>query len=101
MLAVDLDHRRIASCTDPRGSLFASRIVRIVCVAVLVSGLSAQVSEVSRQVGLPEDWSHHHVKSNTVMLRPHPGIQPQASRIYYTNQGGTNFAYKATQQGLN
>jgi hypothetical protein len=28
-------------------------------------------------------------------------IQPQASSIYYTNQGAPNTAYKVTQQGLN
>jgi hypothetical protein len=66
-----------------RGSSFASTFVRIAFVAVLVSGLSAQVGEHRRRAGLPEDWSHHHVKFNTAKLRQHPEIASREPRAAF------------------
>ncbi len=55
-----------------RWTSFASGMARIVFVGLLVSALGAQVSETRRRVGLPEDWTHHHLKFNTATLRQHP-----------------------------
>jgi hypothetical protein len=71
-------------------------------VAILVSGLSAQVSDLRPQVGVPEDWSHHRIKLNPALLRQHPELaarEPRAAAQLYREafararaQMGTPFA---------
>jgi hypothetical protein len=67
----------------PRWSLPTSKIVQIVFVGVLVSGLSAQISETRRRVGLPEDWSHHRLKFSASRLREHPEIASREPRAAF------------------
>jgi hypothetical protein len=59
---------------------FASRSAQAFLVAVLVSGLSAQVSDFRPQVGVPEDWTHHRIKFSTAVLRQHPEIAAREPR---------------------
>jgi len=67
-------------------SWFQRRSVQIGFVAILVSGLSAQVSDLRPRVGVPEDWSHHRIKFNSAYLRQHPEIaarEPRAATQLY------------------
>ncbi len=67
-------------------SWFQLRSVQIGFVAILVSGLSAQVTDLHPRVGVPEDWSHHRIKFNSAYLRQHPEIaarEPRAAAQLY------------------
>ena len=67
-------------------SWFQCRSVQIGFVAILVSGLSAQVSDSRPKVGVPEDWSHHRIKFSSAYLRQHPEIvarEPRAAAQLY------------------
>jgi len=60
--------------------------VQIAFVAILVSGLSAQVSDLRLRVGVPEDWTHHRMKFSSAFLRQHPEIaarEPRAAAQLY------------------
>jgi hypothetical protein len=57
-----------------RRTSHASKIAQMMFVGLLVTGLSAQVSETRRGIGFPEDWTHHHIKFSTAALRQHPEI---------------------------
>jgi len=60
--------------------------VQIGFVAILVSGLSAQVSDLRPRVGVPEDWTHHRMKFSSTFLRQHPEIaarEPRAAAQLY------------------
>jgi hypothetical protein len=60
--------------------------VQIGFVAILVSGLSAQVSDLRPRVGVPEDWTHHRMKFSSAFLRQHPEIaarEPRAAAQLY------------------
>jgi hypothetical protein len=52
-------------------------------LAVLVSGLSAQVSEGRRRAGFPEDWTHHHIKFSAAALRQHPQMAAHEPRAAF------------------
>jgi hypothetical protein len=65
---------------------FQRKSVQIGFVAILVSGLSAQVSDLHPRIGVPEDWTHHHIKFNSAFLRQHPEIaarEPRAAAQLY------------------
>ena len=68
---------------ERRRSSSGSTIVRIAFVAILISGLSAQVGEVRRRVGLPEDWTHHHIKFSAAALRQHPEMAAHEPRAAF------------------
>src|SRR5437588_12200498 len=60
--------------------------VQIGFVAFLVSGLSAQVSDLRPRVGVPEDWTHHRMNFSSAFLRQHPEIaarEPSAAAQLY------------------
>jgi hypothetical protein len=64
----------------------ASKSAQAFLLAVLVTGLSAQVSESRPQVGVPEDWTHHRIKFNSAILRQHPELamrEPRAAIQLY------------------
>lgn len=63
-----------------RQTWFASRNAQAFLLAVLVTGLSAQVSESRPQVGVPEDWTHHRIKFNSTILREHPELASREPR---------------------
>src|SRR5215831_16166724 len=57
-----------------------------ILLAVLVSGLSAQISETRPQVGVPEDWTHHRIRFSSSRLREHPEMaagEPRAVAQLY------------------
>lgn len=59
---------------------------QIVFAGILVSGLSAQVSEFRPHVGIPDDWTHHHIKFSSAAIRQHPEIasrEPRAALHLY------------------
>jgi hypothetical protein len=59
---------------------------QVLLLAVLVSGLSAQISESRPRIGVPEDWTHHRIKFNRIALRQHPelaGQEPRAAMQLY------------------
>ncbi|MGC2194523.1 MAG: hypothetical protein WA628_07600 [Terriglobales bacterium] len=69
-----------------RPTWVAGRSAQAFLVAVLVSGLTAQVSELRPQVGVPEDWTHHRIKFNTATLHQHPELavrEPRAATQLY------------------
>jgi len=84
---------------------FAGRSAHAFFVAILVSGLSAQVTDRRPQVGVPEDWSHHRIRFNTAALHQHPELaarDPRAAAQLYREafaqaraQMGTPFAAPA------
>jgi len=62
------------------------RIAQIVFVGAMVSGLSAQISDFRPQIGIPEDWTHHHIKFSSAAIRQHPEIasrEPRAALHLY------------------
>jgi len=72
--------------------------VQIGFVAILVSGLSAQVSDLRPRVGVPEDWTHHRMKFSSAFLRQHPEIaarEPRAAAQLYREA----FAQAQAQMG--
>src|SRR5262244_3500535 len=74
------------------------RITYAFLVVVLVSGLSAQVSDLRPAVGVPEDWSHHRMKFNSALLRQHPELaarDPRAAAQLYREA----FAQARAQMG--
>jgi hypothetical protein len=55
-------------------------------LAVLVSGLSAQIGEKHPLVGVPEDWTHHRIRFSSAKLREHPQLaaaEPRAAMQLY------------------
>jgi hypothetical protein len=72
--------------------------VQIGFVAILVSGLSAQVTDLRPRVGVPEDWTHHRMKFSSAFLRQHPEIaarEPRAAAQLYREA----FAQARAQMG--
>ena len=69
-----------------RRTWFLSRSVHALLLAVLVSGLGAQISEKQPQIGVPEDWTHHRIKFSSATLRQHPeraAHEPRAAMQLY------------------
>jgi hypothetical protein len=69
-----------------RWAFRTGKIAQIVFMGLLVSGLSARVSDSRRTVGLPEDWTHHRIKFSTAALRQHFEIaarEPRAAMQLY------------------
>ena len=65
---------------------FTERTAQGFLLAILVSGLSAQIGETRPQVGVPEDWSHHRIRFSNAKLREHPEIaagEPRAAMQLY------------------
>jgi hypothetical protein len=62
------------------------KITEIVFVGALVSGLSAQISDFRPKIGIPEDWTHHHIRFSSAAIRQHPEIasrEPRAALHLY------------------
>lgn len=62
------------------------RSAQAILLALLVSGLSAQISETRPKVGVPEDWTHHGIRFRTAKLRQHPELaarEPRAAMQLY------------------
>ena len=62
------------------------KIAQIVFVGALVSGLSAQISDFRLHIGIPEDWTHHHIRFSSAAIRQHPEIasrEPRAALHLY------------------
>jgi hypothetical protein len=77
---------------------FQRKSMQIGFVAILVSGLSAQVSDLRPRVGVPEDWTHHRIKFSSAFLRQHPEIaarEPRAAAQLYREA----FAQAQAQMG--
>jgi len=65
---------------------FTGRTAQGFLLAILVSGLSAQISETRAQIGVPEDWTHHRIRFSSAKLRQHPEIaagEPRAATQLY------------------
>jgi hypothetical protein len=76
---------------------FTGRSAQAILLALLVSGLSAQISETRPKVGVPEDWTHHRIRFSTAKLRQHPELaaqEPRAAMQLYRE------AFKATQAAM-
>lgn len=70
----------------------AGEIAQVIFVGILVSGLSAQVSDQRLLVGFPEDWTHHRVKFNSATLRQHLELvyrEPRAAAQLYREARAT------------
>src|SRR5579864_9088047 len=63
-----------------RSTWFAGRGAQAALVALMVSGLSAQISESRPRIGIPEDWSNHRIKFSSQRLREHPELAAQEPR---------------------
>jgi hypothetical protein len=64
----------------------AGKAAQGVWVGLLVTGLSAQMSETRRGMGFPEDWTHHRIKFSTAALRQHFELasrEPRAAMQLY------------------
>ncbi|HST10747.1 MAG TPA: hypothetical protein VLL05_10250, partial [Terriglobales bacterium] len=59
---------------------FTGKGAQAVLLAVLVSGLSAEISETRPRVGVPEDWTHHRIKFSTAKLHQQPELAAQDPR---------------------
>ena len=79
---------------------FTGKGAQAVLLAVLVSGLSAEISETRPRVGVPEDWTHHRIKFSTAKLRQHPELAAHGSSIHFSSGAVGNVAVKVTQLGL-
>jgi hypothetical protein len=65
---------------------FTERTAQGFLLAILVSGLSAQIGERRPQIGVPEDWTHHRIRFSNAKLREHPEIaaaEPRAAMQLY------------------
>jgi hypothetical protein len=71
---------------DFRSTWFAGRGAQAALVVLMVSGLSAQISESLPRIGVPEDWSHHRIKFSSQKLREQPELaahEPRAAMQLY------------------
>jgi hypothetical protein len=62
------------------------KVAQIVFVGVLVSGVSAQISDFRPRIGMPEDWTHPHIRFSSAAIRQHPEIasrEPRAALHLY------------------
>ena len=69
-----------------RQAWFAGKVAQIVFAGILVSALSAQVTETRPRIGIPEDWTHHRIRFSTAAIRQHPEIasrEPRAALHLY------------------
>jgi hypothetical protein len=77
---------------------FAGRSAQAFLLVVLVSALTAQISETRPRVGVPEDWTHHRIKFSTAVLRQHPELaayEPRAAMQLYRE------AFEQAQAAIN
>src|SRR3977135_1023234 len=56
---------------------------RILSLLALVSALSAQVADPQTRIGLPQDWTHHHVVFNRQLLSQHPELAGAEPRVLH------------------
>src|SRR3974377_178616 len=57
------------------------RSFRLLLVAVVAAGVSAQQPQSHPRIGVPEDWTHHHIFFSGEYLRAHPevaALEPRA-----------------------
>ena len=50
---------------------------------VLVSALTAQVTDPPTRIGLPQDWTHRHVVFNRQLLSRHPELAAAEPRVLH------------------
>src|SRR4029077_18688530 len=63
-----------------------STVGKRVFMGCLGAGLSAQISDFRPQIGIPEDWTHHHIKFSSPAIRQRPEIasrEPRAALHLY------------------
>jgi len=84
MCALDLEpDREDRGMHRRRWTSFAGKFVRIFFVGVLISGLSAEVSEIKWRVGVPQDWTGHHMKFSRTALRQRPEVASREPRAAF------------------
>ena len=66
-----------------RWTSLTGKTARILFIGILISGLSAKEGGNRRRVGLPQDWTHHHIKFHTGELRQHPEIASHEARAAF------------------
>jgi hypothetical protein len=65
---------------------FTGKTAQVILLAIMVSALSAQISEKRPQAGVPEDWTHHRIRLSSAQLRQHPEVaaaEPRAAMQLY------------------
>jgi hypothetical protein len=63
-----------------RGTWYFGRVGQAVLTSLLVTGLTAQISEKRPRIGVPEDWSHHRIRFSSALLRQHPELAAREPR---------------------
>jgi hypothetical protein len=68
-----------------RGTWYFAKAGQALLTLMLVSGLTAQIPETRPRIGIPQDWSHHHVRFSSAALRAHPELarDPRAAMQLY------------------
>jgi len=56
---------------------------RILSLLILVSALTAQVADRPTRIGLPQDWTHHHVLFHRQLLSQHPELVAAEPRVLH------------------
>ena len=56
---------------------------RILSLLILVSALTAQVADRPTRIGLPQDWTHHHVLLHRQLLSQHPELVAAEPRVLH------------------
>src|SRR5438128_5583429 len=56
---------------------------RILSLLILVSALTAQVADRPTRIGLPQDWTHHHVLFHRQLLSKHPELVAAEPRVLH------------------
>jgi hypothetical protein len=64
-----------------RQAFSAGSAGRVLLLGILVSALGAQVAETRRPIGIPEDWSHHHIVFRRSALASHPEVAGREPRV--------------------
>jgi hypothetical protein len=71
-------------------SRLSVKCFQLLLATVVVSGVTAQESQSTARMGVPEDWTHHHVIFTADFLRAHPDIvarDPRALHQIYRRWG--------------
>src|SRR6202162_3908466 len=56
---------------------------RILTLSILVSALTAHVADRQTRIGLPQDWTHHHVLFHRQLLSQHPELAAAEPRVLH------------------
>ena len=75
---------------------FAFKVIWVLLLIVTVSAVDARVGESHRRLGVPEDWTHHHIVFPLAYLRSHPEVMSREPRalhqIYRRLRAGVNLS---------